>query len=371
MTIRSHIRQNLYTLCALFTTAFFALFSITPIIAHAASPAGATKPSIVSPNSVHNTFSAPVTGKGQLRANAVRPAISWTVSLTASSNDLWPDQSSTLTATANQDVGPTPYYIEIYDQTSGSYVANCPSGTVCTASVTQPQPTTHAYEAFVAYYPPATGTPSGIQATSSTVYVLWHGVNVTLVSNNSTLPLNGLATLTANTSSDVGPSPFWIEIYDATTGTRLTYCGYGTSCSTTTSQAVATTHKFVAYVSAYSTTFPPANTIATSNPVFVTWTAGGYRVTLSGPTYSYGSETLTATANVNVGPTPYYIEIFDLDTGVRLTVCGSGTSCSVTTSLNGGANHYAAFISSYSTTLPPLNTQATSNELTSYLLIIP
>lgn len=363
--------HKLHTTVALLATALIAVFSIAPMAVGATSVSSA-KPAIAAPGSIHNTFDSQIAGKGQRGSRAaILPAIAWSVSLTASSNNLWPDQYSTLTATANQDVGPTPYYLEIYDLTSASYVSICGSGTVCTATVTQTQPTTHTYEAFVAYYPPTTGLPSGIQANSSVVYVLWHGVNVTLGASQSTLPLSGLTTLTANTSSDVGPSPFYIEIFDTTTSTRLTVCGFGTSCSVTTSQAVATTHKFVAYVSGYSTTLPPASTIATSNPVYVTWSSTGYRVTLSGPTFSYGSETLTATSNVNVGPTPYWIEIFDLDNGARLTVCGSGTTCSVTTSLPYYTNHYAAFISAYSTTVPPASAQATSNELTVQRLIIP
>jgi hypothetical protein len=373
MTTQRHITslwQRLYALCSL-SVLFFGALSIAPAAAHAANltTGASSKPSIGATSNAHNTFSAPVASKS-LSTNVIRPAIAWTVSLTASSNDLWPGQSSTLTATANQNVGPTPYYIEIYDESTGTYVANCYTGTVCTASVTKATPTTQYYEAYVADYPPTTGTPSGIQASYGYVGVLWQGIGITLGASQSTLPLNGVDTLTATTSTNVGPTPFWTEIYDATTGTRLTYCGSGTTCSVTTSQAVATTHKFVAYVSALSSTFPPASTIDTSNPVYATWTASSYRVTLSGPTSSYGSVTLTATANTNVGPTPYYIEIYNLDTGTRLTECPTGTTCSVTTALN-GTNHFAAFISSLSTSLPPLNTQATSNELTSYLRIIP
>lgn len=373
--IVSRLKPIAHIASTAFAAAFFVIFSAGPVTASALSTQiGSTKPQPVSPNTIHNTFddaSSKTRTRDGVVAQPNTPATTWSVTLTTSTNDLWPLQTATLTATASQDVGPTPYFLSIYDETSHTYVANCASGTTCTAGVTQSMPTTHYYEAFVAGPPPATGLPSNIQAISGTVGILWHGVNVGLTVSNSTLPLNVSTTLTATTSSDVGPSPFWTEIFDVTAGTRLQVCGTGTTCSITTSQAVATTHKFVAYVSLNSTTLPPANTIATSIPAYVTWTAGTYRVSLSGVISSYGHETLTATANQNVGPTPYWIEIYNLDTGARLTACGTGTTCSITTAMQIGANHYIAFVSSYSTTLPPLNTQASSKVVTGVFRPIP
>ena len=102
------------------------------------------------------------------RAAVTRRLAAWTVSLTDSANWLWPTQYSTLTATTNMDVGPTPYYLRIYDQTAGAYVVTCASGTTCSTSVTQPTPTTHDYVAVVSYA--STGyPPSGEQAVSGEV----------------------------------------------------------------------------------------------------------------------------------------------------------------------------------------------------------
>jgi len=298
------------------------------------------------------------------------PLAAWSVSLAASSNDLWPTQYSTLTATASQDVGPTPYYLRIYDETAGAYVVTCASGTTCAASVTQPTPTTHYYVAVVSYasagYPPA-----GEQARSAEVGVLWHGVGLTLSATPPTLPVGGTATLTATTTTDVGPSPFWTEIFDATTGTRIASCGSGTSCSTTVSQSVATTHRYVAYVSGYSTAFPPAQLQETSAASFVTWSNLGWRVSLNAPAGTFGSETVTATASADVGPTPYYIEIFDEDTGTLIALCGTGSSCSATFTPSFGGSNLVAFVSLYDTSYPPSAIVASSNEVTSYLRLIP
>jgi hypothetical protein len=303
------------------------------------------------------------------RAGQARPLTPWTVTLAASPNLLWPTQYSTLTATASMDVGPTPYYLRIYDETAHAYVVTCGTGITCTAPVTQPTPATHYYIAVVsaasASYPPGSQ-----QAASSSVGVVWHGVSLSLAASPATVLVGNAATLTATTSSDIGPSPFWTEIYDATTHTRLAVCGYGTSCSTTVSQSAATTHQYIAYLSSNSAAYPPAGIQETSQISFVTWSDLGWQVSLSAPAATFGTETVTATANGNVGPTPYYIEIFD-EVGTRLTECGSGSACSVTFTPSYNGSHLVAFISGYSTALPPTGIVASSNIVTSYLRIIP
>jgi hypothetical protein len=297
------------------------------------------------------------------------PLTSWSVSLTVSPNVLWPTQYSTLTATANSDVGPTPYYLRIYDVTAGAYVVTCATGTTCSAPVTQPVPAAHYYVAVVSYssagYPPA-----GEQAVSSEIGVVWHGVSLTLAASQPTVPVGASSTLTAATSQDIGPSPFWIEIFDVTTGTRAAVCGYGTSCSATVSQAAAATHEYVAYLSANSAAYPPPSIQETSLLSLITWSNLGWRVSLSAPAGTYGSETVTASTNANVGPTPYYIEIFN-ETGALLAVCGSGTSCSATFTPSYAGSNLVAFVTSYSTAFPPAGIVASSNVATTYLRIIP
>jgi hypothetical protein len=62
----------------------------------------------------------------------------WASSLTASPNPALPVEGVTLTATANQDVGPTPYFIEIYDLSTDDRVAVCNSGSTCSVVVCDP-----------------------------------------------------------------------------------------------------------------------------------------------------------------------------------------------------------------------------------------
>jgi len=55
--------------------------------------------------------------------------------------------------------------------------------------------------------------------------------------------------VTATTTADVGPSPFYIEIFDTTTATLVKACGLGTSCAAPVSQAAASTHAYQAFLS--------------------------------------------------------------------------------------------------------------------------
>jgi hypothetical protein len=93
----------------------------------------------------------------------------------------------------------------------------------------------------------------------------------------------------------------------------------------------------------------------------VTWTNSGLSVSLAAPATTTGSATVTATASIDVGPTPYWIEIFDLDTQSSIvTPCGSTATCQVSYNPSVGLHHLVAFIASFSTTLLPANIQAQS-----------
>jgi hypothetical protein len=195
-------------------------------------------------------------------------------------------------------------------------------------------------------------------------------VSLTLAASQATVPVGASSTLTATTSQNIGPSPFWTEIFDVTTGTRVAVCGSGTVCSTTVSQAAAATHEYVAYLSADSASYPPPSIQETSLLSFVTWSSLGWRVSLSAPAGTYSSETVTATTNADVGPTPYYIEIFN-ETGALLAVCGSGSTCSATFTPSYAGSNLVAFVSGSSAAFPPPGIVASSNVATTYLRIIP
>jgi hypothetical protein len=95
------------------------------------------------------------------------------ISLAASSAYPLIGQSVTLTATTNTDVGPTPYYITIYSETTGAELAVCGSGTTCTATVTAATPGTQTFEAFVGDDVPGDGHPGFALVSSDEVTVGW------------------------------------------------------------------------------------------------------------------------------------------------------------------------------------------------------
>lgn len=193
--------------------------------------------------------------------------------------------------------------------------------------------------------------------------------SVSLAAAPTTVGVGGSTTLTATTTIDVGPTPFFIEIYDVTTGTQVGVCGSGTTCSAVVSSSSATTQEYVAYIASGSTAFPPPGIQASSADSYVTWakiylalrgSSGGWTLSLSAPRYTESQETVTATANADVYPTPYYIEVFDEATGRMIGDCGSGSSCSITYVPTEESN-LVAFVSDLSTALPPAGAVASSN----------
>ncbi|HUC90202.1 MAG TPA: hypothetical protein VMR45_05360 [Patescibacteria group bacterium] len=291
---------------------------------------------------------------------------SWYMSLNPLHSNVWVTQNATLTATSSQDVGPTSYYISIFDETAHAYVALCATGASCAATVTQTSATDHSYRAYISKYPTNMAQPPStsddIKTMSSQAWVIWTDGDASIdVIDSTNLPVGGSTTVTATSSTDVGPTPFWIQLFDATTGTRLVRCGTGKSCSVTVKQTTATTHSYVAYVSQLSSTMPPAGTLSASVPHFITWSNEYFNAALSWQPVSSSQIELTATTYKDVGPTPYYISIYNENTSTRLTTCSYGTICKVYANVVNGENDYVAFVSNNTTSFPPETVKSSSN----------
>ncbi len=112
---------------------------------------------------------------GVAQAAATRPDAGngFTVSLAASSTDPYLGSSVTLTAAANTDVGPTPYYITIYDETTGAELAACGSGSTCSATVSESVTGSHQFEAFIGDDVPGNGAPGFVLVSSNQVTAAW------------------------------------------------------------------------------------------------------------------------------------------------------------------------------------------------------
>jgi len=102
----------------------------------------------------------------------LRGTMCWSLTLTAQNPLPYEGSTAILTATANYDVGPTPWYIEIYDQTTGQQVCIAGSGTTCSASVEFSFATTQTYVAYVAASS-STAPPPSIQVASNTTTIIW------------------------------------------------------------------------------------------------------------------------------------------------------------------------------------------------------
>ena len=300
-----------------------------------------------------------VTASGTAWSNA------WSLSLSAPYSTLGVNDSETITATTNQDVGPTPYYIEIYDENTNDLLASCGSGTTCSASVSQSSAESDSYVAYVAE-DSSSNPPLDIQATSGTVSVQWVYFSVTLTSTYTTQSPGQSVTLTATSNYDVGSSPYWIEIYNQGTGTLLNACGLGTVCSATASESAPATDTFVSYIGDYASSPPPADQQAESGTVSVQWVTWSVSLYANYTTQQVGdSVELTATANNNLNGSPWVNEIYNSTTGTFVGGCNAGAVCSFSVTESSAANNtFVAYVADYSAYNPPPLIQATSGTIT-------
>src|SRR5581483_9314286 len=94
------------------------------------------------------------------------------------------------------------------------------------------------------------------------------GYSVTL-SAGKTQAKNGENVDIAAFSNPAPSSPYWVQIYDHSTGQRINFCQH-TPCTATVNNQNST-HEYVAYVAQYSYTEPPPDIQAVSNHVSIVW----------------------------------------------------------------------------------------------------
>lgn len=153
------------------------------------------------------------------------------LTLTASSTDGGTGHPVTLTAASNLDVGPTVYYIFIFDN-FGNELTECGSGNTCSVPVEIDACTSRTYHATIARF-----DYTDVQATSNSVGVTWWNVTLSVSPTGGQVIL-GTIHLTATTCRDVGPTVYFIDISNATTTALLASCGFGTSCGANDTEVV-------------------------------------------------------------------------------------------------------------------------------------
>jgi hypothetical protein len=196
--------------------------------------------------------------------------VTWSVSLSTNYTTQQVGDSVELTATANNSVGGSPWVNEIYNSTAGTFVGGCNTGSVCNVSVSESSAASDTFVAYVADYG-AYNPPPTIQATSSNIAVQWVSYSISLSVSSSSAVLNEPLFLSAVASPSVSGSPYYVTVYNTTTGALVTSCANVTTCPTQVAESSAGTNSFVAYVSDVSTTAPPPNVVATSSSVAATW----------------------------------------------------------------------------------------------------
>ncbi|HEV7808720.1 MAG TPA: hypothetical protein VGO80_23145 [Solirubrobacteraceae bacterium] len=122
---------------------------------------------------------------------------------------------------------------------------------------------------------------------------------------------------------NIASSPYWLKIYDETTQTFLTHCGFTNTCDVNVSQNVATQHTYRAYIAGSATTYKPPNVQAVSNDVVVRW--GAKLVLNADTTQLFEDETANLTAKAAIAGT---IAIKDATTGQTVKTCLAATVCS-------------------------------------------
>ncbi len=254
------------------------------------------------------------------------------VTLASSADTLATGKPAVLTATANATVTGSNLAIEIFDTTVGSVVAACGQGSQCSVSYTATSGI-HDFAAFVTQ--PTTTVPDrSVALPSNHVSVGWLASGI---SSSSTLVGQGQnVTITVTSSVDVQPSGRWLEIYDLTAGSRVTYCSRGTSCTTKLKETTGGTHELVGYVN--------GRPEAVSDPIYVTWLSVSLSATAIGPRTG-GTVYLKATVNADLQSTPWVVGIYDQQGRLVDHVCATGTTCSVKAWISGGASpRYTAIV---------------------------
>ena len=243
------------------------------------------------------------------------------IALSSSVATLRGGQDVVLTASSTASVTGTGAAIEIFDRTTNTLAAACSQGNQCSVAYTAAD----GQHTFAAYLTAPTAHLPGPEAISSnSLSVGW--LDSTVSADHLVVGPGQPVTVTAKSTVDVRNSGRWLEIYDLTTGSRLTYCAQGTACSTSVRQTTGGVHELVAYVNGQPE--------AVSSPIYVTWLAVSLSATSVGSS-SGGSVLLKASVNGDLTSTPYVVGIYDQDGRLVDHACKTGASCDVQAWMSG------------------------------------
>ena len=317
----------------------------------AADPGGAAQP-------VDPASDAPLVDGNPIHRSAPQDAAPSELTLASDKANLAYGSTVILDATASFSVSDTPWAIEIFDQTKGVLVGACTQSNECKVAYTG-RAGVHSFVAFVAL--PTNSLPTNhIHATSNVVEVRWLGIG--LVAGEPTVVAPGKpVTFTAYASEEVSSIGYRIEMRDATSGQQLTYCSYGTTCSTSLVEQASGVHAVTASLEPESPGLHAGtlNIRSDSGAVYGTWM--GLHLDATATSSSQGGVVwLTATANADLSSTPWSIYIFS-QSGQQVGDPCHATSCSGSVSI--GANdstQYMAVIAAHQNVPNPSSSAASA-----------
>ena len=245
------------------------------------------------------------------------------LSLTSSAEMVQATKQTALTATADATVTGTTLAIEIFDLTPGTLVAACGAGSQCSVAYAAASGI-HDFAAFVTR--PTSSIPdSSVAVPSNHLSVGWLDSGIT--ASNTVVGQGQSVTVAVTSTIDVRQSGRWLEIYDLTAGSRVTYCSRGTVCTTSMKQSTGGVHELVAYVNGQPE--------AISQPVHVTWLDVSLTARSIGPKTG-GTVYLRATANADLTDTPWVMGVYDQQGHLVDHACKTGNTCIVQAWMSGG-----------------------------------
>lgn len=257
----------------------------------------------------------------ELAPNAAPVSAQQGISLSADNSIVSSGAQVVLVAAATASVSDIGGAVEIFDTTAGSLVGACGKGSRCVVAYAA-DGGTHAFQAF--FTVPTTEVPvQGEALASNVVPVTWLKAGITA---DRLLAAPGQSVVvTATSAMDVQPGGRWLEIYDLTSRSRITYCTRGSVCATSITAMDGRTHKIIAYVTGTPDSVSPA--------ISVTWlsvklTATALTQSGAGPTY------LQAAVDTDLAQTSWTLAIYDSNGTLIGHACNSGTTCTATTSAN-------------------------------------
>jgi glycoside hydrolase-like protein len=274
----------------------------------------------------------PSVAKGKRTPTPQVSASEQVLTLTADKTTLAYGSTTVLDASTDTSVTGTPWAIEVFDATTKTLVGACTQSNECQVAFTG-KTGLHTFVGYVVE--PTPSLPStGVHLTSNTVAVRWLGIGLAVDGPSIVAPGKGV-TFTAYASEDVGRLGYRIELHDPNSGQRLTYCSHGTTCSMSLVEPSGGVYGVLATLEATSPN-PNAGDVThvASGAVFGTWLDVHLTATSTSAAQG-GTVWLTATANADLGQTPWSLYIFNQGGQEIGSPCNT-TSCDASITLPAG-----------------------------------